>query len=86
MRDSFDKEIEDTERELRILRLSKLLVKAYYKTGSMSVMLNDGRQVTDRPAFVADSYAFFRNIHSKALEMARLAVLSPGSPSAPWRY
>ena len=76
----FDAEIEDANRELQILRLAKFLVKAYYKNGSMSVMLNDGRRLDDRPTYVDDTRVFSRNVHDMAMEMARLSITSPRRP------
>lgn len=69
-------EREACRRRISVLRRAELLFKAYAKNGSMTVMLLNGRQFTDRPEYGGSAVQHVRNAASKAEAMALLSIRS----------
>ena len=58
------------ERQIKVLRLAKLLVEAYRKTGSMTVIYPSGQTRTERPAHTTHPVQGMWNLKWLARSMA----------------
>jgi xanthine/CO dehydrogenase XdhC/CoxF family maturation factor len=74
---------EELQHELAIVRLARILLDGYRKTGTMQVILQDGRRLEDKPIYGGCAQQHAWNARAKALSMARLAKEHPRVPERP---
>jgi hypothetical protein len=73
-----DAKIADANRRVRVLRRTRLLVKAYFDTGSMSVILDNGTRWDERHGSASlppvEAGYYLMNVRALATRMAEASL------------